>query len=106
MIFNIYLALFVCFLAVIIPCLLKARPKKETIQERLWKKIAFSLGELFPTLDNEEKEVLRHTYVNTIHNAKPIKADITLKRTSLKEKAVTFALQNNIIHHIPNYEID
>jgi hypothetical protein len=42
------------------------------MQERLWRKFAFSHSELFATMDMEEKELLKHTYLNTIQNAKPI----------------------------------
>lgn len=64
------------------------------------------MGELFHTLDQEEKEVLRHTYVNTIHNAKPIKVEPTqnTKSPSPKNKSVIFKLENNKIHDIPNYQ--
>lgn len=45
----------------------------------------------------EEKELLKHTYLNTIFNAKTIEiknqTDLSLKKKS--DKKVSFALENN-----------
>jgi hypothetical protein len=55
-------------------------------------------------MNMEERELLKHTYLNTITNAKPIlvkESESTLRKKSFKK--VSFALEKNQTLTIPYY---
>lgn len=66
-------------------------------QERLQRKFTHAYSEVFPQLEREEREALKKTYLNSIHNSKTVK--LPDKPRILKgTKRVSFVLENNVSH--------
>jgi hypothetical protein len=72
----------------------------------MWRKVAFSHGELFSQMDTEEKEVMKVTFQNTVKNSKIEKVNEAYLRKSKTKKSVSFSLENNSTVIIPYYQKD
>ncbi|CAD8151331.1 unnamed protein product [Paramecium octaurelia] len=73
-----------CF--IIVMYLKRKQPSTgESIQDRIWRKIAFAYQDMLHTLDDAEKELLKHTYHNTIFNCKGVKVSNDTRKTSKKK---------------------
>ncbi|KAM3133871.1 hypothetical protein pb186bvf_013986 [Paramecium bursaria] len=80
---------------------------REAARDRIWKKIAFAFQDLLPQLNENDKELLKHTYHNTIFNAKPcIIRDSQVNKKSNSQKKVSFELDKNVTHPIPKFDKD
>ncbi|CAK60407.1 unnamed protein product (macronuclear) [Paramecium tetraurelia] len=91
------------FLIVVLICfaiyfLLKDDGKKETIKDKVWKKLAFSYQDMMNTFDNSEKELLKHTFHNTIFNTKFTTVNNYIRNPSKKKSNVSFDLDKNVTH--------
>ncbi|CAD8061449.1 unnamed protein product [Paramecium primaurelia] len=68
----------------------------ESIQDRIWRKIVFAYQDMLHTFDQAEKELLKHTYHNTIFNSKGANvSNDTRKESKKKSSNVQFNLNKN-----------
>jgi hypothetical protein len=72
----------------------------------MWRKAAFSHGELLSQMSQEEKEMMRLTFQNTVRNSKAEKITDSPRKAEKTKKSVSFALENNAIFNIPYYPKD
>ncbi|CAD8132394.1 unnamed protein product [Paramecium pentaurelia] len=89
------MAMIFCFL---IYFFLKNNNKREPIKDRVWRKFAFSYQEMMNQFDNSEKELLKHTFHNTIFNTKPSLVTNDTRKPSKKTCNVSFDLDKNVTH--------
>ncbi|CAD8143050.1 unnamed protein product [Paramecium octaurelia] len=92
--------LIVVFLCFIIYFFLKNNKddKGQPIKDGVWRKFAFSYQELMNTFDTSERELLKHTFHNTIFNTEASRATNYIKKPSKKKSNVSFALDKNVTH--------
>ncbi|CAK72908.1 unnamed protein product (macronuclear) [Paramecium tetraurelia] len=66
------------------------------LKGRIWKKIVFAYQDMLQTFDPADKELLKHTYHNTIFNSKGVKVSNYTRKTSQKKASnVQFNLNKN-----------
>ncbi|CAK94728.1 unnamed protein product (macronuclear) [Paramecium tetraurelia] len=92
------------YLMVIIFCFLiyfflkNNQNKQEPIKDKVWKKFAFAYQDMMNTFDDPEKELLKHTFHNTIFNTKPPRVNNDKRKQSKKTSNVSFDLAKNVTH--------
>ncbi|CAD8087633.1 unnamed protein product [Paramecium sonneborni] len=97
--FKYILIISICFVLVMF---LKRRMKTtgESIQDRIWRKIAFAYQDMLHTFDQAEKELLKHTYHNTIFNSKGVNVSSDTRKESKKKNSnVQFNMNKNETLH-------
>ncbi|CAD8136047.1 unnamed protein product [Paramecium octaurelia] len=72
--------------------------KQEPMKDRVWKKFAFAYQDMMNTFDIPEKELLKHTFHNTIFNTNPPRVYSDKRKTTKKTSSVSFDLAKNVTH--------
>ncbi|CAD8172874.1 unnamed protein product [Paramecium octaurelia] len=92
-----YILIIVSFsIALVIYLKRKSQPTGESIQETIWRKIVFAYQDMLHTFDYAEKELLKHTYHNTIFNSKGINVSNGKRKDNKKKSSgVQFNLNKN-----------